>query len=59
MLSAIRDFLPIGGARESFAEAHRVYEAPGSGDTLQRVEADDGHGYTKPRRQAAYRWFAR
>jgi len=59
VLSAIRDFFPIGGVRESFAEAHRVYEALGIGDKLQKVEADDGHGYSKPRRQAAYRWFAR
>jgi cephalosporin-C deacetylase-like acetyl esterase len=59
VLSAIRDFFPIGGVRETFAEAHRVYEALGSGDKLQKVEADDGHGYSKPRRQAAYRWFAR
>ena len=59
VLSAIRDFFPIGGVRESFAEAHHVYEALGIGDKLQKVEADDGHGYSKPRRQAAYRWFAR
>jgi cephalosporin-C deacetylase-like acetyl esterase len=59
VLSAIRDFFPIGGVRESFAEAHRLYETLGIGDKLQKVEADDGHGYTKPRRQAAYRWFAR
>src|SRR5260370_15827882 len=59
VLSAIRDFFPIGGVRESFAEAHQVYESLGSGDKLQKVEADDGHGYSKPRRQAAYRWFAR
>jgi cephalosporin-C deacetylase-like acetyl esterase len=59
VLSAIRDFFPIGGVRESFAEAHRLYEALGIGDKLQKVEADDGHGYSKPRRQAAYRWFAR
>jgi cephalosporin-C deacetylase-like acetyl esterase len=59
VLSAIRDFFPIGGVRESFAEAHRLYEALAIGDKLQKVEADDGHGYTKPRRQAAYRWFAR
>jgi cephalosporin-C deacetylase-like acetyl esterase len=59
VLSAIRDFFPIGGARESFAEAHRVYEALDNGDKLQKVEVDDGHGYSKPRRQAAYRWFAR
>lgn len=24
---------------------------------MQKVEADDGHGYSQPRRQAAYRWF--
>jgi cephalosporin-C deacetylase-like acetyl esterase len=59
VLSAIRDFFPIGGVRQSFAEAHRVYETLGIGDKLQKVEADDGHGYSKPRRQAAYRWFAR
>ena len=59
VLSAIRDFFPIGGASESFAEARRVYEALGSGDKLQKVEADDGHCYTKHRRQAAYSWFPR
>ncbi|MFN7995034.1 MAG: acetylxylan esterase [Bryobacteraceae bacterium] len=59
VMSAIRDFFPIGGARETFAEAHRVYERLGSGDRLQMFEADDGHGYTKPRRQAAYRWFGK
>ena len=59
VLSAIRDFFPIGGVRESFAEAQRVYETLGVSDKLQKVEADDGHGYSKPRRQAAYRWFAR
>src|SRR5262249_33776577 len=59
VLSAIRDFFPIGGVRESFAEAHRVYDSIGAGDKLEKVEADDGHGYSKPRRQAAYRWFAR
>jgi len=58
VLSAIRDFFPIGGVRESFAEAQRVYDALGIGDKLQKVEADDGHGYSKPRREAAYRWFA-
>jgi cephalosporin-C deacetylase-like acetyl esterase len=59
ILSAIRDFFPIGGARETFAEAHGVYEALGISDKLHKVEADDGHGYSQPRRQAAYRWFGR
>lgn len=59
VLSAIRDFFPIGGVRETFAEAHAVYQRLGIPDKLQKVEADDGHGYSKPRREAAYRWFGR
>ncbi len=55
VLSAIRDFFPIGGARESFQEAVRFYPE----GKLRMVEADDGHGYSKPRRLAAYAWFAR
>jgi cephalosporin-C deacetylase-like acetyl esterase len=53
MLSAIRDFFPIDGARATFEEAHKLY------DNLSRFEADDGHGYTAPRRAAAYRFFGR
>lgn len=59
VLSAVRDFFPIGGVRETFAEAHRVYDSLGAADKLQKFEADDGHGYNKERRQAAYRWFGR
>jgi cephalosporin-C deacetylase-like acetyl esterase len=55
VLSAIRDFFPIGGARESFEEAVRFYPE----GKLRMVEADDGHGYSKPRRLAAYAWFTR
>ncbi len=59
MLSAIRDFFPIDGARESFAEAKTVYTAIRQADKINMVEADDGHGYSQPRRLAAYEWFAR
>jgi cephalosporin-C deacetylase-like acetyl esterase len=59
ILSAVRDFFAISGARESFAEARRVYDSIGAGDRVSMVEADDGHGYSKPRREAAYRWFSR
>jgi cephalosporin-C deacetylase-like acetyl esterase len=55
MLSAIRDFFPIDGARETFQEAGRIY-AEGK---LRMVDADDGHGYSQPRRLAAYDWFAK
>ena len=59
LLSAIRDFFPIAGARETFAEATRVYSAIGAKEKLGMFEADDGHGYNKPRRLAAYEWFGR
>lgn len=59
ILSAIRDFFPIGGARQTFEEAQRVYAKIGATDKLSMFEADDGHGYTHPRRMAGYAWFAR
>src|SRR5262249_3270182 len=59
LLSAIRDFFPIAGARETLAEAVRVYSAIGAKENLDMFEADDGHGYNKPRRLAAYKWFGR
>ncbi|HZU25969.1 MAG TPA: acetylxylan esterase [Bryobacteraceae bacterium] len=58
MLSAIRDFFPIDGARETFAEAQRVLDALGQGANIGMFEADDGHGYTHPRRMAAYDWLS-
>jgi cephalosporin-C deacetylase-like acetyl esterase len=59
VLSAIRDFFPIAGARETFAEAEKVYSAVGARENLRMFEADDGHGYNKTRRLAAYDWFGR
>lgn len=59
MLTAIRDFFSIEGARSTFAEARRVYDSLAAAEKIGKVEADDGHGYTKPRREAAYRWFTR
>lgn len=59
ILSAIRDFFPIDGARETYTEARDVYAAIGASDKLSFFEADDGHGYTQPRRMAAYQWFSK
>ncbi|MGC8794470.1 MAG: alpha/beta hydrolase [Bryobacteraceae bacterium] len=59
ILSAIRDFFSIAGARATYAEARAVYERLGAGDRISMTEADDGHGYSTPRRLAAYRWFER
>lgn len=59
ILSAIRDFFPIEGARQSFQEARRIYGLFDAGEKIDMVEVDDGHGYSKPRRLAAYRWMSR
>ncbi len=59
VLSAIRDFFPIGGVRQTVAEVRPKYDALGAADKFAAFEADDGHGYNKARRQAAYRWFGR
>ncbi len=59
ILSAIRDFFSISGARETFEEAKGIYSLMGAPDKLGMFEADDHHGYTQPRRLAAYRWLSR
>ncbi len=59
ILAAIRDFFSIAGTRATFAEASAVYERAGSAGRLELFEADDGHGYTQPRREAFYRWLSK
>jgi cephalosporin-C deacetylase-like acetyl esterase len=59
ILSAIRDFFSIQGARSSYAELRDVYGRIDQEQKIAMTEGDDGHGYSKPRRMAAYRWFAR
>lgn len=59
MLAAIRDFFSITGTRQSFEEARQIYGLVGAGEKVDMTEADDGHGFSKPRRMAAYRWFGR
>ncbi len=55
--SAVKDFFPIEGARESFAEAKRLYQAAGAGDRIAMAEAPGGHGLSGPLRRAVYHWF--
>jgi cephalosporin-C deacetylase-like acetyl esterase len=59
MLTAIRDFFPIGGARDTFAEAKQTLTRLDLASHVDKFEYDDGHGYNKPRREAGYRWFTR
>src|ERR1051326_421596 len=59
MLTAIHDFFPISGARATFAEARQVLGRLDLASHIDMFEYDDGHGYSKPRREAGYRWFTR
>lgn len=56
-LSAIRDFFSITGARQTNAAAASAYDRLGAAGKMNFFTADDGHGYTKPRRLAAYAFF--
>ncbi len=59
ILSAIRDFVSINGARETYAEAQHIYSVLGVPGHVSQFEADNGHGYSEPRRVAAYQWLDR
>ncbi|MCC6587404.1 MAG: acetylxylan esterase [Bryobacterales bacterium] len=59
MLTAIRDFFSIAGARETYQEAARIYDSLGASARFGKFEWDDGHGYNKQRRLAAYRFFGK
>ncbi|MBS1800130.1 MAG: acetylxylan esterase [Acidobacteria bacterium] len=54
---ATRDFFPIAGAHATFAEAKGIFHLLGADDKVSLFEADDTHGWSKPRRLATYRWF--
>jgi cephalosporin-C deacetylase-like acetyl esterase len=57
--AAIQDFFPIAGARSTYEEARRVYAVLGEPDRMGFFEHDDTHGWSRPRREAAYRWLER
>ena len=57
ILSAVRDFFSINGARSTYGEAQRIYALLGAESKIGMSEVDLGHGYHKGNRLAAYRWF--
>lgn len=57
MLTAIRDFFPIEGARATFAEVQHVFKTMGYPNRAGYFEYDDPHGWSQPRREATYRWL--
>ncbi len=59
MMTAIRDFFPIEGARAAYAEAAREFNLIGAEDRIGFFEYDDTHGWFKPRREATAAWLER
>src|SRR5207237_6221827 len=51
------DFFPIEGARESFAEAEKLYQVAGAAERMAIVEAAEKHGLSLPLRKAIYAFF--
>lgn len=56
---ATHDFFPIEGAHATFHEAQYTFDLFGKEDHLALFEANDTHGWSKPRRIATYTWLSR
>jgi pimeloyl-ACP methyl ester carboxylesterase len=59
LASAQFDFFPIEGARESFAEAKKLYHVAGVPERMAMAEAAEKHGLSLPLRKAVYTFFDR
>ncbi len=50
---------PIAGTRDTYRRAQSIYEFYGAKDSVKSVEADMGHGWSQPLREACYGWMSR
>ncbi|MBN2013318.1 acetylxylan esterase [candidate division KSB1 bacterium] len=57
IVATTRDYFNIDGARATFREAGRAYQALGNAENLQITVDDFKHGYTKKNREAVYAFF--
>lgn len=59
ILAATQDFVPIEGTWEAFRQAKQIYTKLGYPERIDLVEAPEKHGYSKPLREGAARFFLR
>lgn len=59
ILAATEDFVPIEGTWDAFRQAKRLYTRLGRAEAVDLVEAPEKHGYSRPLREAAVRFFQR
>ena len=57
--SALRDFVPIEGARRTYQEVRHVYDVLGCPDKLAMFTTDDQHSLNQEMREASATWLAR
>ena len=59
MLAGRYDFVDYNQIEAATNETHRIYNALGKPEQLGSFTYDDGHGISKPKREAAVAWFRR
>jgi len=55
--AALRDFFPIEGTRQTFAELKELYGKLGAAERVEMAAFDHAHMYSQPLREATTRWF--
>jgi cephalosporin-C deacetylase-like acetyl esterase len=57
--AAVRDFFPIEGTRQTYAEMEKLYRRLGISERAKMVAFDHEHAYSQPLREATTEWFDR
>ncbi len=57
LLTQEKDFFDVRGGEEAFKRLKHLYTLLGKPDNIQLQTGPDPHGYTKPNREAMYRFF--
>jgi cephalosporin-C deacetylase-like acetyl esterase len=57
--SALRDFFPIDGTRQTYAHAQELYGRLGISERVKMVAFDHEHAYSQQLREATTEWFDR
>ena len=59
ILSARYDFFDYAGTKETYEKMKQVYRVFGAPEKVMKFTWSDGHGISKPKREAAVTWFRR
>ncbi|MBW7995148.1 MAG: prolyl oligopeptidase family serine peptidase [Candidatus Glassbacteria bacterium] len=57
LVATTRDYYSIQGARETFREVKKAYQALGKPENLEMAEDDSEHGFTRKNNESIYAFF--